>query len=163
MQGEQPPRSLTSAPLELLLPPRSLFKLFAESRSGLPPVSSAEAAQGEQRKILREQLSNFLCATRVIRPVPSLGCRPLEDAIEDEEEECLSEENDIISKEDFPLEGSFSAEFEPENLSCEEVEYFCNKGNEEGIQEAAESDGDARSEKPGQLTVETEDWDGPGT
>ncbi|GAB0181867.1 zinc finger protein ZFPM2 [Grus japonensis] len=86
---------------------------------------------------------------------------PLEDAVEDEEEECLSEENDTISKEDFPLEESFSAEFEPENLSCEEVEYFCNKGNEEGIQEAAESDGDARSEKPGQLAVETEDWDGP--
>ncbi|XP_052644252.1 zinc finger protein ZFPM2 isoform X2 [Harpia harpyja] len=36
------------------------------------------------------------------------------------------------------------------------------KRNEEGIQEAAESDGDARSEKPGQLAVETEDWDGPG-
>ncbi|KAJ6663107.1 hypothetical protein lerEdw1_010700, partial [Lerista edwardsae] len=52
---------------------------------------------------------------------------PLEDAVEDEEEECLSEENDIISKDDFPLEGSFSAEFEPGNLSCEEVEYFCNK------------------------------------
>ena len=54
---------------------------------------------------------------------------PLEDAIEDEEEERLSEENDTVSKEDFPLEESFSAEFEPENLSCEEVEYFCNKGN----------------------------------
>lgn len=42
--------------------------------------------------------------------------------------------------------------------------YFfdCFSGNEEGIQEAAESDGDARSEKPGQLAVETEDWDGPG-
>ncbi|XP_048697426.1 zinc finger protein ZFPM2 isoform X7 [Caretta caretta] len=88
--------------------------------------------------------------------------RPLEDAIEDEEEECLSEENDIISKEDFPLEESFSAEFEPENLSCEEVEYFCNKGDEEGSQETAESDGDAQSEKPGQLIVETDDWDGPG-
>ncbi|XP_034619359.1 zinc finger protein ZFPM2 isoform X3 [Trachemys scripta elegans] len=87
---------------------------------------------------------------------------PLEDAIEDEEEECLSEENDIISKEDFPLEESFSAEFEPENLSCEEVEYFCNKGDEEGSQETAESDGDAQSEKPGQLIVETDDWDGPG-
>lgn len=35
-------------------------------------------------------------------------------------------------------------------------------GSEEGIQEAAESDGDARSEKPGQPAVETEDWDGPG-
>lgn len=55
---------------------------------------------------------------------------PLEDAVEDEEEECLSEENDIISKDDFPLEGNFSAEFEPGNLSCEEVEYFCNKGNQ---------------------------------
>nr|XP_023960980.1 zinc finger protein ZFPM2 isoform X5 [Chrysemys picta bellii] len=87
---------------------------------------------------------------------------PLEDAIEDEEEECLSEENDIISKEDFPPEESFSAEFEPENLSCEEVEYFCNKGDEEGSQETAESDGDAQSEKPGQLIVETDDWDGPG-
>lgn len=60
---------------------------------------------------------------------PILFKGPLEDAIEDEEEECLSEENDTISKEDFPLEESFSAEFEPENLSCEEVEYFCNKGN----------------------------------
>ncbi|XP_030409554.1 zinc finger protein ZFPM2 isoform X3 [Gopherus evgoodei] len=88
--------------------------------------------------------------------------RPLEDAIDDEEEEFLSEENDIISKEDFPLEESFSAEFEPENLSCEEVEYFCNKGDEEGSQETAESDGDAQSEKPGRLIVETDDWDGPG-
>nr|XP_032633896.1 zinc finger protein ZFPM2 isoform X3 [Chelonoidis abingdonii] len=88
--------------------------------------------------------------------------RPLEDAIDDEEEECLSEENDIISKEDFPLEESFSAEFEPENLSYEEVEYFCNKGDEECSQETAESDGDAQSEKPGQLIVETDDWDGPG-
>lgn len=55
---------------------------------------------------------------------------PLEDSVEDEEEECLSEENDIISKEDFPLEGNFSAEFESGNLNCEDVEYFCNKGNQ---------------------------------
>lgn len=54
---------------------------------------------------------------------------PLEDAIEEEEEECPSEETDIISKGDFPLEESFSTEFGQENLSCEEVEYFCNKGN----------------------------------
>ncbi|XP_011889402.1 PREDICTED: zinc finger protein ZFPM2-like [Cercocebus atys] len=87
--------------------------------------------------------------------------RPLEDAIEDEEEECPSEETDIISKGDFPLEESFSTEFGPENLSCEEVEYFCNKGDDEGIQETAESDGDTQSEKPGQSGVETDDWDGP--
>lgn len=53
---------------------------------------------------------------------------PLEDAIE-EEEEYPSEETDIVSKGDFPLEESFSTELGPENLSCEEVEYFCNKGN----------------------------------
>lgn len=40
--------------------------------------------------------------------------------------------------------------------------YFFFSGNEEGIHEAPESDGDAKSEKPGQLAVETEDWDGPG-
>lgn len=54
---------------------------------------------------------------------------PLEDAIEEEEEESPSEGTDVISKGDFPLEESFSTEFGPENLSCEEVEYFCNKGN----------------------------------
>nr|XP_035933762.1 zinc finger protein ZFPM2-like isoform X3 [Halichoerus grypus] len=88
--------------------------------------------------------------------------RPLEDAIEEEEEECPSEETDIVSKGDFPLEESFSTEFGPENLSCEEVEYFCNKGDDEGVQETAESDGDTQSEKPGQPGVETDDWDGPG-
>lgn len=35
-------------------------------------------------------------------------------------------------------------------------------GNEEGIQGVAESEGDSRSEKPGQLAAEAEDWDGPG-
>lgn len=40
--------------------------------------------------------------------------------------------------------------------------FFVFSGNEEGIQGAAESDGDVRSEKPGQLAVENEDWDGPG-
>ncbi|XP_036292668.1 zinc finger protein ZFPM2 isoform X1 [Pipistrellus kuhlii] len=88
--------------------------------------------------------------------------RPLEDAIEEEEEECPSEATDTISKGDFPLEESFSTEFGPENLSCEEVEFFCNKGDEEGIQETAESDGDTQPEKPGQPGVQTGDWDGPG-
>nr|XP_023504627.1 zinc finger protein ZFPM2 [Equus caballus] len=87
--------------------------------------------------------------------------RPLEDAIE-EEEEYPSEETDIVSKGDFPLEESFSTELGPENLSCEEVEYFCNKGDDEGVQETAESDGDTQSEKPGQTGVEADDWDGPG-
>ncbi|XP_005382056.1 PREDICTED: zinc finger protein ZFPM2 [Chinchilla lanigera] len=87
---------------------------------------------------------------------------PLEDAIEDEEEECPSEETDVLSKGDFPLEESFPSGFGPGNLSCEEVEYFCNKGDDEGVQEAAESDGDTQPEKPGPPGVEAEDWDGPG-
>ncbi|KAJ8785097.1 hypothetical protein J1605_007653 [Eschrichtius robustus] len=94
--------------------------------------------------------------------VPVLFQGPLEDAIEEEEEECPSEETDITSKGDFPMEESFSTEFGPENLSCEEVEYFCNKGDDEGVQETAESDGDTQSEKPGQPGVEIDDWDGPG-
>lgn len=38
----------------------------------------------------------------------------------------------------------------------------CFPGDDEGIQETAESDGDTQSEKPGQSGVETDDWDGPG-
>ncbi|XP_029447726.1 zinc finger protein ZFPM2 isoform X2 [Rhinatrema bivittatum] len=88
--------------------------------------------------------------------------RPLEDAVEDEVEEGLSEENEAVSKEDIPLEESFPAGFEAENLSCEDVEYFCNKGDDEGSQEAAESDGDAQSEKPVKPLAEADGWDGPG-
>jgi zinc finger protein ZFPM2 len=39
---------------------------------------------------------------------------------------------------------------------------FCILGDDEGIQEPAESDGDSHSDKPGQPGVETDDWDGPG-
>ncbi|XP_069477592.1 zinc finger protein ZFPM2 [Ambystoma mexicanum] len=88
--------------------------------------------------------------------------RPLEDSIEDEEEECLSEDMDIASKDDFPLEENLSAEFEPETMSSEDVDYLSNKGDEEGSQETAESDGDAQSEKTLQSKVEIDDWDGPG-
>lgn len=88
--------------------------------------------------------------------------RPLEDAIEDEEEDCLSEENDIASKEDFPLEESFTSEFEPENMTCEDVEYFCNKGDEEGSHGTAESDGEAQTEKTTQTGTVADGWDGPG-
>ncbi|XP_075681948.1 zinc finger protein ZFPM2 isoform X1 [Rhinoderma darwinii] len=88
--------------------------------------------------------------------------RPLEDAIEDEEEDCQSEENDIITKEDFPLEGSFTTEFEPENMTCEDVEYFCNKADEEGNQDTAELDGETLSDKTLQAGTVADGWDGPG-
>lgn len=64
---------------------------------------------------------------------------PLEDAIEEEDEECPSDATDVISKGDFPLEESFSTELGPENLSCEEAEYFCNKGNCEWLVAICES------------------------
>ncbi|XP_051879891.1 zinc finger protein ZFPM2a isoform X3 [Pristis pectinata] len=83
--------------------------------------------------------------------------RPLEDTVEDDEEECLSEENDAINGGDYTQEENFSAEYGSEHLSCEETEYYCDKGDEDGSQETAESDG----EKPGQSNLELEDWNGP--
>ena len=53
---------------------------------------------------------------------------PLEDGLEEEEEECVSEENELMAKDEFSTEENFSAEFETENMSCEDMEYFCNKG-----------------------------------
>lgn len=53
---------------------------------------------------------------------------PLEDGLEEEEEECVSEENELLAKDEFSVEENFSAEFEAENMSCEDMEYFCNKG-----------------------------------
>ncbi|XP_041045501.1 zinc finger protein ZFPM2a isoform X2 [Carcharodon carcharias] len=84
--------------------------------------------------------------------------RPLEGTFEDDEEECLSEENDTISRGDYTLEENFSADYGSEHLSCEEAEYYCGKGDEDGSRETAESDG----EKPGRSNLELEDWNGPG-
>lgn len=53
---------------------------------------------------------------------------PLEDGLEEEEEECVSEGNELLAKDEFSAEENFSAEFEPENMGCEDMEYFCSKG-----------------------------------
>jgi len=53
---------------------------------------------------------------------------PLEDGLEEEEEECVSEENELLAKDEFSAEENFSGEFEAENMSCEDMEYFCSKG-----------------------------------
>ena len=53
---------------------------------------------------------------------------PLEDGLEEEEEECVSEENELLAKDEFSVEENFPAEFETENMACEDMEYFCNKG-----------------------------------
>ncbi|XP_035239808.1 zinc finger protein ZFPM2a [Anguilla anguilla] len=87
--------------------------------------------------------------------------RPLEDGLEEEEEECVSEENELLAKDEFSVEENFSADFEPENLSCEDMEYFCNKGEEDGSRETGESDVDGQNEKSRRALLEPEDWDGP--
>ena len=55
---------------------------------------------------------------------------PLEDGLEEEEEECVSEGNELLAKDEFSVEENFSAEFETENMSCEDMEYFCDKGED---------------------------------
>lgn len=64
---------------------------------------------------------------RVCVCVPS---GPLEDGLEEEEEECVSEENELLAKDEFSVEENFTTEFETENMSCEDMEYFCNKGED---------------------------------
>ncbi|XP_010778802.1 zinc finger protein ZFPM2-like, partial [Notothenia coriiceps] len=85
--------------------------------------------------------------------------RPLEDGLEEEEEECVSEENELLAKDEFSAEENFSAEFETENMSCEDMEYFCNKGEEDGNREAGESEMDVQGEKT--RHGGPEEWDGP--
>ncbi|KAK5862767.1 hypothetical protein PBY51_018131 [Eleginops maclovinus] len=87
--------------------------------------------------------------------------RPLEDGLEEEEEECVSEENELLAKDEFSAEENFSAEFETENMSCEDMEYFCNKGEEDGNREAGESERDVQGEKTRHAIVGPDEWDGP--
>eukprot|EP00064_Thunnus_orientalis_P001417 superscaffoldBa00000096_g1420 len=86
---------------------------------------------------------------------------PLEDGLEEEEEECVSEENELLAKDEFSVEENFSTEFETENMSCEDMEYFCNKGEEEGNREAGESEVDGQAEKTRHAAVGPDEWDGP--
>ncbi|TNN02931.1 hypothetical protein fugu_010418, partial [Takifugu bimaculatus] len=58
-------------------------------------------------------------------------------------------------------EENFPAEFEPENMSCEDMEYFCNKGDEDANRDAGESEMDIQSEKTKHPAVGPEEWDGP--
>ncbi|XP_056458969.1 zinc finger protein ZFPM2a [Gadus chalcogrammus] len=86
--------------------------------------------------------------------------RPLEDGLEEEEEECVSEENELMAKDEFSTEENFSAEFETENMSCEDMEYFCNKGEGDANREAGD-EMDTQSEKTRHPPAGLEDWDGP--
>lgn len=80
--------------------------------------------------------------------------RPLEDGLEEEEEECVSEGNELLTKDEF------SAEFEAENMGCEDMEYFCSKGEDDGNREAGDSEMET-SEKKRPAAVGPDEWDGP--
>ncbi|XP_060937858.1 zinc finger protein ZFPM2a [Limanda limanda] len=87
--------------------------------------------------------------------------RPLEDGLEEEEEECVSEENELLAKDEFSAEENFTGEFETENMSCEDMEYFCNKGEEDDNRQAGESEMDTQGEKNRHAAVGPDEWDGP--
>ncbi|TKS81658.1 Zinc finger protein ZFPM2 [Collichthys lucidus] len=70
-------------------------------------------------------------------------------------------ENELLAKDEFSVEENFSAEFETENMSCEDMEYFCNKGEEDGNREAGESEMDGQGEKTRHTAVGPDEWDGP--
>nr|XP_061805094.1 zinc finger protein ZFPM2-like [Nerophis lumbriciformis] len=87
--------------------------------------------------------------------------RPLEDGLEEEEEECISEENELLAKVEFSAEENFSAEFETENMSCGDMGYFCSKGEEDGNRETGDPEVDGQAEKTRHAAVGLDEWDGP--
>uniref|UniRef100_A0A8B9HBV9 Zinc finger protein ZFPM1/2 PR domain-containing protein n=1 Tax=Astyanax mexicanus TaxID=7994 RepID=A0A8B9HBV9_ASTMX len=87
--------------------------------------------------------------------------RPLEDGLEEEEEECVSDGNELVAKDEFSMEENFTADFETENLTCEDMEYFCNKGEENSSREMGDTDMEGQNEKTRHPPLESEEWDGP--
>ncbi|XP_066501407.1 zinc finger protein ZFPM2a isoform X2 [Hoplias malabaricus] len=86
--------------------------------------------------------------------------RPLDDGLEEEEEECVSDGNELVAKDEFSVE-NFSADFETENLACEDMEYFCNKGEENSSREMGDTDMEGQNDKARHPPLESEEWDGP--
>ncbi|XP_052002230.1 zinc finger protein ZFPM2a [Xyrauchen texanus] len=85
--------------------------------------------------------------------------RPLDGGLEEEEEECISDE--LAMKEEFSVEDNFAADFEPDNLTCEDMEYFCGKGEENRNRELGEKEMETDTEKVRHPPLEPEEWDGP--
>ncbi|KTG04058.1 hypothetical protein cypCar_00018758, partial [Cyprinus carpio] len=88
---------------------------------------------------------------------------PLDGGLEEEEEECISDANELTAKDEFSVEENFPADFEPDNLTCEDMEYFCGKGEENGNRETGETEMETDSEKTRHPPLEPEEWDGPRT
>ncbi|XP_062841669.1 zinc finger protein ZFPM2a [Trichomycterus rosablanca] len=86
--------------------------------------------------------------------------RPLGDGLE-EEDECLSEGNELATKEEFSVEENFTADFETENIACEDMEFFCTKGEENSSRDMLDTGVDGQSKRNKPPTLESEEWDGP--
>lgn len=53
---------------------------------------------------------------------------PLDGGVEEEEEECIADGNELTTKDEYSMDENFAADFETDNLTCEDMEYFCGKG-----------------------------------
>ncbi|XP_053467308.1 zinc finger protein ZFPM2a isoform X2 [Ictalurus furcatus] len=85
---------------------------------------------------------------------------PLDDGLEEEEEECVSEGNELAAKEEFSAEENFTTDFETENLGCEDMEYFCAK-EDTSNREIGDTDMEGQNDKTRPPPLEAEEWDGP--
>ncbi|XP_076869636.1 zinc finger protein ZFPM2-like [Brachyhypopomus gauderio] len=93
-------------------------------------------------------------------PNDPMGSRgPLDDGLEEEEEECVSEGNELGAKDEFSADENFAADFEAENLTCEDMEDYCSKEN--SSREMGRTDLDGVNDKTRPPPLETDEWDGP--
>ncbi|XP_056619006.1 zinc finger protein ZFPM2a isoform X1 [Triplophysa dalaica] len=87
--------------------------------------------------------------------------RPLDGGVEEEEEECIADGNELTTKDEYSMDENFAADFETDNLTCEDMEYFCGKGEENGSREMGDTEMEVESEKGRPPPLEPEEWDGP--
>ncbi|KAJ8334443.1 hypothetical protein SKAU_G00400820 [Synaphobranchus kaupii] len=82
--------------------------------------------------------------------------RLLDNGQEAENEQCLSEENELTANRDFTVEENGSADFEPEN--SDDMESSCNQG-----EDVASQVGNSVGQKYRPPLLEPEVWDGPSS
>lgn len=86
-------------------------------------VSSAEVTGSISIESINVKYCMYKCSDCCV-----LCPGPLDGGVEEEEEECISDGNELTAKEEFSVEENFAADFETDNLTCEDMEYFCGKG-----------------------------------
>ncbi|TRZ00601.1 hypothetical protein DNTS_004133 [Danionella cerebrum] len=94
------------------------------------PGESPGESSGESESDLRRAKLPFSMALSDENPAAG-GL--VDGGLEEEEEECISDATELTAKEEFSAEDSFPADFEPDNLTCEDMEYFCSKAQYELI------------------------------